>query len=171
MKWIYYFDKKWDEKGQSTSGKIYFRPIKYNENGEHMAGNMVILNVFAAEVLMADRAKLAQNEEQKQYIYDIYFEKLKDKDYFFRKEWRPKGHEDYLLCGGSLYLKVMQFNQADLVGWIKVFFQLEGMPCDDLEEKVYGDFADENPLMRMLQKSAIEGEKTFGKEWWNKKNK
>ena len=108
MKWIYYFDKKWDEKGQSTSGKIYFRPIKYNENGEHMAGNMVILNVFAAEALMANRTELAKNEEQKQYIYDIYFEKLKDKDYFQIK--RPTTQQIIFMPFGSpLFLKKVVF--------------------------------------------------------------
>ena len=168
MNWIYFLNNHWDENEEARSGRIYFRPTTYNEKGEQMAGNMVILNVFAAEALMENRVELARNEEQARYIFDIYFEKLKDRDYFFKKEWRPKGHEDYLLCGGSLYLKVMSFNHEDLVGWIKVFLQIEGMPCDSLEEKVYGDFADENPLIRNLQRAAMEGEKTFGKEWWKK---
>ena len=32
MNWIYYFDSNWDAKGQARSGRIYFRPTKYNED-------------------------------------------------------------------------------------------------------------------------------------------
>ena len=143
MKWIYYFDNKWDKNGQDYYRRVYFRPIKTAENGKLMTSYMIIIDVFAVEKMMEQRQKIALSEKESKELLDVYFDKLKDKDYHFTKKWKPKGHEHYLLCGGSLFLKVKGFNKADLLHWIKVFLQIEGMPCDSLEETERSSFSDE----------------------------
>ena len=169
MNWIYYFDKREeDDDSKMYCLKMYFRPIKKDEDGEMLGGNMVILNVFAVEKIIENRHKIPFSEEQMKEIFDIYFNKLKDKDYYFEKKWKPKGCEDYLLCTGSLHLKITDFSKTDLTDWIKVFLQIEGIPCDSLKESNYHSFSDENSFMRMLQKAATDGEKVLGKEWWKK---
>ncbi len=169
MNWIYFFEDKWDKDGQAINKRIYFRPTKKDEDGEFMAGNMTIFDVYAIEWFIDRKEKLTKEESKK--IFKVYFEDLKDKDYFFQTDWKPKGHEDYLQCGGSLYLKTRDFNSEDLVGWIRTFLQINGLPIDSLEKATYNEFADENSFMRMLQAAATEGEKTLGKEWWNRDKK
>ena len=171
MNWIYYFDNQGGENAKTYSRKMYFRPIKIDEKEGLMGGNMVIMNVIAIEKIMENRHSIAFSEEQLKEVFNVYFNKLKDKDYYFEKQWKPKGHEDYLLCHGSLYLKVTDFSKTDLTDWIKVFLQIEGIPCDKLEESNYHSFSDENSFMRMLQKAATDGEKVLGKEWWKKPDK
>jgi hypothetical protein len=168
MKWIYYFEDKWAKKGQEQMCKIYFRPVMKDAEGNMMAGNMTILHVYALDFVMNRKEQLS--EEERKHLFEIYFNHLKDKDYYFDVDRKPKGHEDYLHCGGTLYLKVEGFNPTDLIEWIKVFLQIEGYPVDSLEKAPYNEFADENPMMRMLTNAAREGEKTLGKEWWNKKD-
>lgn len=169
MDWIYFFEEKWDINGQAVDKRIYFRPVKKDEEGELMAGNMTIFDVYAVEWIMDRKDQLSKKESEK--IFKIYFEDLNDKDYFFKTDWNPKGHEDYLQCGGSLFLKVRGFNAADLVGWIRTFLQTNGLPVDSLEKASYNEFVDENSFMRMLRAAATEGEKTLGKEWWNRRDK
>lgn len=166
MKWIYYFEDKWAKRDQEHMSKIYFRPVMNDVEGNLMAGNMTILDVYAVEFVMNQKEKLT--EKERNHVFNIYFNHLNDKDYWFDVTRKPKGHEDYLHCGGSLYLKVEGFSPTDLVEWIKVFLQIEGYPVDNLEKATYNEFVDENPVMRMLTNAAREGEKTLGKEWWNK---
>jgi hypothetical protein len=166
MDWIYHFDDNWAENEQARHQKIYFRPTLINEKGEHMSGNMFIFDVYAIEYIMDGRDKVNLTDEQSKELYQIYFEHLKDKDYFFEVNWKPKGHEYYLHCAGNWYLKSLGFNQVEMLEWIKVFMQIHGVPFTSFKKAVYGDFLDENPLMRSLQKAARDGEKVFGKDWW-----
>ena len=145
MNWIYYFDNKWDENGQSYYSRVYFRPTKMGENGKLLTSYMTILDVFAVEKMMDGRQKITLSEKESKELFDVYFDKLKDKDYHFSTTWKPKGHEHYLMCGGSLYLKVRSFNKADLLHWIKVFLEIEDIPCDSLEETPKSSFSDEGP--------------------------
>jgi hypothetical protein len=168
MDWIYHFEDISFNSEQSTHSKLYFRPTLINEKGEHMSGNMFIFNAYAIEFLMDGRNKVNLTAEQSKELFQMYFENLKDKDYFFEVEWKPKGHEYYLHCAGSWYLKVQGFSEKDLLDWMKVFMQIHAVPFTSFKKAKYGDFADENPLIRSLQKAAREGEKTFGKEWWKK---
>ena len=158
MNWIYYFHDIEEGTKKSLYSKIYFRPTIYNEKGEHMSGNMFIFKVYALEYLMDKRQEVDLTDEQSKELYRVYFEHLKDTDYHFDIEWKPKGHEYYLHCAGKWYLKTDGFNEADLLEWVKAFMHLHGIPSTSFQKAEYGDFLDENPLIRSLQKAAREGE-------------
>lgn len=162
MDWIYHFNDMMPKNEQTRLSKIYFRPTMINEKGENMAGNMFIFDVYALDYIMDGRDKVDMTQEQSKELYHIYFEQLKDKDYFFDVQWKPKGHEYYLHGAGNWYLKVRGFNETDLLEWIKTFMQIHGIPFTSFKKAVYVDFLDENAIIRSLQKAAREG-----KGWWH----
>jgi hypothetical protein len=165
MNWIYQISANWHETGTTTYAKTYFRPTMTDENGDLLAGNMVIMQILAVDILFQTPEQIAKNSPE---INEIYFNQLAEKDFYFKTEDRPEGHEDYLQMTSTLFLKMMFLTKDDVEYWIKTFLQIQGIPCDVLSVATYNEFADENPVMRMFGKAAKAGEEKFGKDWWKK---
>ena len=152
MDWIHFTNANWQANGTAPTGKVYFRPTMKDPEGNILAGNMVIMTVLAVEFLFNTPESVAENSKE---LNEIYFNELAEKDFYFKTKPRPDGHEDYLLMTSTLFLKTHTFTKIDIEEWIKVFLQIQGIPCDSLTEATYNEFADENPMMRMFSKAEI----------------
>ncbi len=167
MNWIYNYREKWIDKAktQSPVQSLYLRPMELDEDGEKMVGKVIEFDIIALEYFMQEKFR---NKEENSVLTKIYLEELNTKDYYL-KETEMIDDEIYMLKT-EMYVKDEMLNPTTLFDWIKVYFQIKGIPFSSFEETDYNDFADTNTLLNFFAKGAKDMEGTFGKEWWKKKD-
>ena len=166
MKWLYHFKKKWLDSNSSPLQGVYLRPIKLDEDKNELLGKIIDLNVIAVEFFINDNFKNVQEEVG---LKEIYFNELQDKDYFIHEE--KDDHDELYMDTATVYIKDSLVTPHSMLEWVKVFFNIKGLPFSEIQETHYQDFADTNPIARILSEGAKEMEDKLGKEWWKRKDR
>lgn len=166
MKWLYHFKKKWLDGDSSPLQGVYLRPTKMDENRNILVGKIIDLNVIAMEYFMKDGFK---NIQEEMGLREIYFKELGEKEYFIQEENNEQ--EDLFMNTATIYIKNDTVTPDSMLGWIKVYLNINGISFSEFQETHYDDFSDINPFLRLLSEGAREMENKWGKEWWKRNDK
>jgi hypothetical protein len=166
MEWIYYFKERWLDTDSSPLQSVYVRPVMYDEEGDKLVGKIIDLNVISAEHFMKDQFKQIREEIG---LDRIYFNELDTRDFYIQEE--ETDQSDLYLQIATIYIKDSAVTPGSMLDWIKVYFNIHGIPHSAFEETDFNDFVDTNPVYTMITEGARKMESKWGKEWWKKDDK
>lgn len=168
MRWLHYTPSKWPPQG-APAREVYFRAVDPETDGtdDIRVSNIIRLYLIAMDYYFLEASENPFDTEDGRRIYT---EELSRKDYFIEDEDVGES-ETHLMAKSILYLKCARFSKEEMLEWAKVYFGVNGFPCDALEEQDLTYFSELNPLLHLFSLENVQKfEDQLGKEWWKKGN-
>jgi hypothetical protein len=166
MRWLYYSPSSWPPQG-TPARQIYLRAVDPATDGtdDVRVSNIVRLDLFATDYYFMEATENPLDSDE---VRRIYMEELSQKDYFIDDK-EVSESEEYMMAKSILYLKCTRFSKEEMLDWVKVYFGVNGFPCDTLEEQDLTYFSELNPLLHLFSLENVQKfEDQLGKEWWKK---
>ncbi len=172
MKWLYNIQNKkvWQKDGTTGIQAILLRPVWKEEDNTYTSA-IVDLKVTSTKYLMRSLAQKEFDEKEKAFINKI-IQKTSIKDYYIDESDLANDEKSIYLNRAEIYVHE-NFNIKQLLNWVKIYFAINGYPCDEFEETEFETFAfDVNPILRIFSVDNVKRfEDKFGHEWWKNKYK
>ncbi len=150
MKWLYHYERAWMGKGNDPIVAMLLRPTIFDPEGHKMIGKVVHLRLIAADGIL-DHKNLKGPASDPNFL-KIYYEELRNKDYYIKHEEVSKDNEIYL-ASAFIYVKQSGFTPNEIFEWVRTYFTIKGYQHSEFEQGLGEDFLDLNPLLNAIMKA------------------